>query len=343
MNDIFDIFIKTFPLIGTLSGVFLFLLVMNWLLLLRNTKLDNDNKFSRRMIMIGCYLAGLVAVVISLPINENVQNQILALIGVFISGVIAFSSTTIVSNSMAGIMLRITRPFRTGDFIKVGDHFGRVTVRGILDTEIQTEFRELVALPNMFLITHPVNVVRSSGTIVSANLSLGYDVHHAKIQNLLEEAATNAGLEEPFVQIIELGDYSVTYRVNGLLKEVKSLLSTRSNLFRHVLDTLHNNGVEIASPAIMNQRRIDEQALIVPEASVIAPANNESKAEQVAFDKADRAERREKAVEQLKEQIEELEGKLNEATDEMKTTIKESIAKKKVLIEEFQKPIEEEK
>lgn len=339
MNDIYDIAI----FIGTLSGVFLFVLVMNWILLLRNTKLDNDSKFSRRMTMIACYLAGLIAIVISLPVDESVRNQVLALIGLLLSGVIGISSTTIVSNSMAGIMLRITRPFKTGDFIKVDDHFGRVTVRGILDTEIQTEFRELVALPNMFLITHPVNVVRSSGTIVSANLSLGYDVHHAKIQTLLEEAAINAGLEEPFVQIIELGDYSVTYRVNGLLKEVKSLLSTRSNLYRHVLDTLHDNEVEIASPAIMNQRRIDEQALIVPEATVITPATNESKAEQVAFDKADRAERREKAVQQLKEQIEELEGKLNEATDEMKTTIKESITKKKVLIEEFQKPIEEEK
>jgi len=40
------------------------------------------------------------------------------------TGVIAFSSTTIVANLMAGLVLRMTQPFHTGDFIQAGEHFG---------------------------------------------------------------------------------------------------------------------------------------------------------------------------------------------------------------------------
>ena len=33
---------------------------------------------------------------------------------------------------------------------------------------------------------------------------------------LLIEAAEKSGLEEPFVHIIEIGNYSITYRISGL-------------------------------------------------------------------------------------------------------------------------------
>ena len=44
-----------------------------------------------------------------------------------------------IGNVMAGLMLRAVRNFRTGDFVRVEKHFGRVTERGLLHTEIQTE------------------------------------------------------------------------------------------------------------------------------------------------------------------------------------------------------------
>ena len=65
--------------------------------------------------------------------------------------------------------LRAVRNFRMGDFIRVAEHFGRVSERGLFHTEIQTENRDLTTLPNLFLVTHPVTTIRTSGTIVSTN------------------------------------------------------------------------------------------------------------------------------------------------------------------------------
>ena len=87
------------------------------------------------------------------PLAESTRNQMLALIGVLLSGVIALSSAPFVTNFMAAVMLRVTQPFKVGDFIRVGDLFGKVSERGLFDTEIQSENRELIALPNATFIT----------------------------------------------------------------------------------------------------------------------------------------------------------------------------------------------
>lgn len=225
--------------------------------------------------------------------------------------------TAVTSNLLAGVLLRITKPFRVGDFIRIGEHFGRVSERGLFDTEIQTETRELIALPNTYCISNPVTTIRSSGTIISASLSLGYDLDHTRIEPLLMEAAKSSGLSEPFVHILELGNFSVTYRVSGLLEDPKRLISARSKLYARVLDTLHGHGIEIMSPSFMNQRKIDDNTKIVPAMKTLTKLEEpESLAEDIAFDKAEQAEQLEYEKLQLAKEIEKLEASLKQLTDE---------------------------
>ncbi|MDK2971927.1 MAG: hypothetical protein PWP23_1682 [Candidatus Sumerlaeota bacterium] len=324
------------PLLGTATGVLLVLLFAYWFLLGRHSSLGNERKFPRQLLVLGLSLVGIVLIAAALPVSEGTRNQIIALIGVLISGVIAFSSTTITANMMAGMMLRTTRPFRVGDFIRVDEHFGRVVERGLLDTEIQTEQRELISFPNTFLISHPVSVVRSSGAIVSGTLSLGYEIPHALVEKHLITAAREAGLDEPFVQIVELGNFAITYRVNGLLVEVSSLLSTRSKLNRRILDTLHANGVEIVSPTFMNQRRLDESARFIPPVAREEAAPETTSPEQIVFDKAEQAEKREAARQKVQQELAELESQIKAAGAEEKERMAQLITEKKAQLAEFE-------
>lgn len=274
-------------------------------------------------------IVSILAVVIALPIDESSRNQIIGLIGLLLSGIIAFSSTNVISNLMAGVLLRITKPFRTGDFIRVGDFFGRVSERGLFDTEIQSESREFIALPNGYLVNNPVSTIRSSGAIVSATLSLGYSVHHLHIEPLLIAAAEKSGLQDPFVHIVELGDFSITYRISGLLVEVKGFITARSNLLRDVLSTLHDQGVEIMSPTFMNQRRTDGDSKVIPTFVQATPAKETVGAEEIVFDKAERAEQAEGEKQRLKEDIKDLETALKEDPDGKKGETKRNIEKKR--------------
>lgn len=270
------------------------LLIGLHLWLRRHAPANPEAHLPRQITVIVAWSAAVILLVLTLPISESTRGQLLSLLGLMLTALIALSSTTLVANAMAGLLLRIINSFGPGDFIRVGEHFGRVSERGLFHTEIQTEDRDLMTLPNMHLITTPVTVVHEAGTIISSTLSLGYELHHQRVEQLLREAGAQAGLIEPFVQILELGDYSIVYRVGGRLDDVGSLITARSQLRASILDTLHGAGVEIVSPAYMNQRPQppEQRAIPVqPAAPKGSPTRTEStaKVEDMVFDKAEQA------------------------------------------------------
>ncbi len=271
-------------------AVIIFLNIMSRLLQKHAGK-SHDSKFRNQLIMFGASFVGLLMVILGLPIDSATRGQLFSLIGIIFSAGIALSSSTFISNAMAGIMLKNVRNFRTGDFVKTDEVFGRVTERGLFHTEIQTPDRDLTTLPNLYLATSPVTVVRQSGTIISAKVSLGYDVHHTTVEEILLEAAGSIGLQDPFVQVLDLGDYSIVYRVAGLLTETKQLLAYRSRLRVAMLDGLHLGGVEIVSPQFNNARVLDPALEFIPKHSrpKKAPAADAAPVD-VAFDKAEEAE-----------------------------------------------------
>lgn len=327
LNSVVEFIIPFLPIFVTFILLGLLLWGAYRILIGKHPNLGSERLFPRQLVMLGLTFACVIAIALALPVSESTRNQIVALIGLITSGIFAFSSSTIFANLMAGIMLRVTKPFRTGDFININkEYFGRVVERGLLDTEIQTENRELIALPNTYMITNPISVVRSSGTIVSTTLSLGYDIHHSKVESLLLEAAQECGLEEPFVHVLELGNYSITYKISGLLTDIKSLLTSRSNLCLCVLDVLHKNRIEIMSPAFMNQRRLPDDLKIIPVVTETKPSDEiVSVAEEVVFDKAERAEQVEKEKQLLLDKIQECQSRLEEASGTDKQQLKEII------------------
>ncbi len=331
MTSLIDYFLDAMPLLMTLAGVIVVLTLAHRFLLARHQVMGSERKFPRQMMMLGLSVAGALAVTIALPVSESTRNQVIGLVGILVSGAFAFSSTTVLSNLMAGMVLRMTQSFQTGDFVRVGDYFGRVAERGIFDVEIQTEHRELVSVSNSFLMANPITVVRSSGAIVSSTLSLGYDVHHATVEPLLLQAAAEIGLAEPFSQVLELGNHSITYRVSGLLLDVGHLISVRSRLNRQVLDVLHGEGIEIMSPTFVNHRQVPERRSVLPKPLVKAPSpSNDLTAEQVIFDKAEEAEQRDKARLELKAQREQLEVQIESADHEQAATLSEALHRVKV-------------
>ena len=247
--------------------------------------------FRRQLIQLGGVLAVILALILFLPLDSELRGQLLGLYGIVLSATIALSSTTLVGNVMAGIMLKTIKSCRPGYYITVGDHFGRVTSMDLLHTEIQTEERDLTTLPNLYLVSNPVRVMRTSGTLLYVELSLGYDASRHEIEKLLLAAATATGLESPFVQIRELGDFSVTYRISGLLTEVNRLLDKRRELRARTMDALHAAGIEIVSPNFMNTRNFDTGERFIPDVEPVAePVDTGTSADALVFDKAEEAE-----------------------------------------------------
>ena len=277
-----------------------------------------NQKFRYQIILLFLSFIGLLIIIVALPLKDTTTGQLLSLIGILLSAAIALSATTFVGNIMGGMMIRAVRNFRPGDFIQVNEFFGRVSELGLFHVEIQTEDSDLITMPTLYLVTNPVKVTRKSETIISAQVSLGYDISSNEIENALLKAAEEIGLQECFVQIMELGDFSVNYRVSGLLTDTKNLITSRSNLRIAMLEELHKAKIEIVSPTFMNQRLYEVSKKFIPEKEKKAPPDEKErvKPEDLVFSKAEEAE----SIEKLHARSDEIKTKISQLKDSLSET-----------------------
>jgi uncharacterized protein YdaL len=207
--------------------------------------------------------------------------------------------------------------FNLGDFVKIENTFGRITKKGLFRVEIQTEDRNLTSLSNLYIATNPIKIMRESGTIISTTVTLGYDLDRVDVENCLIEAANNCELDEPFVYITNLGDFSVSYKVHGLLKDTNKYFSVNSMLNAKVMDYLHKNNIEIVSPTFMNQRQVNDLEFI-PKTVSDEKIKNASAPEDIIFDKANKADKIDEnlnTIQSIDNQVSELKQSLKTATD----------------------------
>lgn len=328
MEILKQILTSWFPTIMT-ALLFYLVYLASKKLLERQAKGQADKGLITSIILFVIVFIGIISVILALPMDAEHKGQITTLIGIVLSAVLGLSSTTFIGNGLAGISLKLRKSFKPGDFIEVDGIFGRVTEQGLFHTEIQTVDRDLTTLPNMSLATNSVKVTRQSGTIISVECSLGYDVNRLKIEEALLKAGNNCGLVEPFVHIISLGDFSIVYRVHGLLENVKSIVSARSRLTGNVIDALHEAGIEILSPNFMNQKQVGDTVFIPKKYRTSnKEVLEENTPENIIFDKAEEAE----DIEKKKQILAEVEEKIKKGNEELKEVDsieqKEKIAKK---------------
>jgi hypothetical protein len=87
----------------------------------------------------------------------------------------------------------------------------------------------------------------------------------------------------------------------------------RSDLKAQILDTLHNGGVEIMTPSVMNQRPLDPEKPVVPvEQATSEDDSDHGKAERMMFDRADLAAR----IERFREHARTLGTEIKELEDQ---------------------------
>ncbi len=313
MDKILDFIFSFRPTVLTVIAVIGIYYLVKWILD-RQAKGKSDATLIRSISLFFIAFVGIVAIILALPMGDSLRGQITSLIGIVISAVLALSSATFIGNGLAGIMLRTVNSFRPGDFINVNDHFGRITERGLFHSELQNEERDLITLPNLYLVTNPVKVTRSSGTFISGTCSLGYDVNRKKIEAALIKSAEMAQLTDPFVRVIELGDFSVVYRVYGMVENIKTFLSAQSRLNAMMLDCLHEANIEIVSPNFMNQRQVGDAVFIPKKVRVKEEVAQTEAPEDKIFDKAEEAE----SIEKRKEKVGDVDQKLKDLSEALK-------------------------
>jgi len=332
-------------ILESLSGVGLVLLILTLLLILnswffRRIKTFKDSvDITKKAISYLIIFIGTLTFILLLPIDKSLKGQILSFLGIIISAAIALSSTTVLGNLIAGIINNSMKRFRNGDLINVGDLIGRVTKKSMFHVEIQLEDSNFVTIPNLFIVSNPVKLTRKSNTVISATVSLGYNVSRTKTEEYLKKAALSAGLKDPYVYITELGDFSVTYKIHGFLENSDNFFSIQSLLKGNMIDGLHEHNIEIVSPSFMNQKKVDDIVFIPKEPVEKKLEQKQKSPEELIFDKAIKLEK----IENKKDYLREIDNRIESLKEKIKNLIdEEEINKTKGSIdklEEIQKKI----
>lgn len=145
--------------IGILVILTLLLLANSWIFKRIESKKSSGNVIKNSITTLFIF-AGILAFILSLPIDKTLKGQILSFLAIVVSSGIALSSTSMLGNIIAGIMNNLMKRFRNGDLIKIGDFQGRVTKTSIFHVEIQLEDSNFITIPNLYIATNPVKLTR---------------------------------------------------------------------------------------------------------------------------------------------------------------------------------------
>ena len=159
------------------------------------------------------------------------------------------------SNFIAGVVLLADRPFRLGDWVRVGDKLGRVEGITLRTTRIRTPDNELIAIPNAKIAGGEIQNLSAGGPLrIHVPVGVAYRYDPDEVRPVLERAlrAHPALLSDPApeVWVRELADSSVNYELVAWIPEhaIARLPKITAELTEAAKKALDEAGIEIPFP-----------------------------------------------------------------------------------------------
>ena len=127
------------------------------------------------------------------------------------------------SNFIGGIIILILRPFKVGQYLKVGDTDGTVRQIGMYYTELVTPDGKQISLPNSALTnTSIINFSSEERRRIDLDFGVSYDAPIDEVRKVLLEVAERSELplKDPAPQVLlqEMADSAVKYRLRLYVK-----------------------------------------------------------------------------------------------------------------------------
>ena len=180
-------------------------------------------------------------------------------VSIFLGVILSLGSSSVISNTLAGLTMTYRRAFRVGDRVRIGDISGDVTEMRLLVTHLLSVKNEEIVVPNSVIFnSHVVNYstkARERGLILHTSVTIGYNTPWRQIHALLLLAAGRTpGLlstPPPFVHQTSLDDFYVSYELNAFTDAPQAMMQSYSDLHQNIQDAFNEYGVQIMSPHYM--------------------------------------------------------------------------------------------
>ncbi len=257
---------------GTRVVGVLILLVISWIVAgsmsrlvrraLDRSRLDASlSHFASRLAYWSILLMAMLACLSAFGIQTTSFAAVIGAAGLAIG--LAFQGT--LSNFAAGIMLLVFRPFKIGDFVKIGGTAGTVQMIDLFSTALDAPDNCRVIVPNRDVFGSTIeNVTHNSWRRVQVEVGVDYAADIDRTRAVLERAAASVGgqLEDKEAQVVldGLGASSVDWAVR-VFCSTSDFLNVKQATTRAVKLALDEAGIGIPYPHMeVNLRRSDDVA-----------------------------------------------------------------------------------
>lgn len=214
-------------------------------------------------------LVWVLGIGIAYPYLPGAGTQAFQGLSVMVGLMVTLGATGIVTQAMSGLLLIYARALRRGDFVSVGQVEGVVTEVGPLATKVLNLRNEEITVPNAVLIASPIHnfskLADTQGTLVSTQVTIGYDAPWRQVHDLLIGAAraTPHFRQEPGPRVFQraLSDFYVEYELIVSMDRPIERVAALSALHANIQDAFNRAGVQIMSPHYLGD---PPQPVVVP-------------------------------------------------------------------------------
>lgn len=174
--------------------------------------------------------------------------------GLGIAGLaVGFAAKDSLENFISGVTILLDRPFRVGDWVQVGDTYGKVSELTLRSTRIRTLNREEVVYPNVFMVTEAVTNHSTRSTLrVDIPFGVAYKEDLDRTREVVVELPGGderiASSPEPRVVVTELGDSSVNMELHLHVLDPGDAVPVRFDYTEKVRKALGAADIEIPFP-----------------------------------------------------------------------------------------------
>jgi small-conductance mechanosensitive channel len=168
-------------------------------------------------------------------------------------------------NAFAGLAIQVEKPFRVGDWIRVGEHEGRVEEVTWRATKLRTKATNFVIVPNNAIAKEAI--VNYSEPVVPTRLDVevgaGYDAAPESVKSALDEAMRNARLvlrtPAPVVLLHEFGASAIVYHARFWIADYAHDDEARDQVRTNIYYSFKRHGLEIPYPIQVEYHRVAQE------------------------------------------------------------------------------------
>jgi len=168
--------------------------------------------------------------------------------------VVGFAGQNLFAGIIGGIAIQINRPYKVGDWLKVGDTYGEVREINWRSTRLCTNDDIYLDIPNNEMVSHEIVNLHYPTEVHAMRIRVGVEYKNPpnRVKDALVRAAQSANnvLAHPPVRVflVDFGDHAVIYEIKFYMGNHARINETNDSVRTNVWYELKRQGITIPFP-----------------------------------------------------------------------------------------------